>query len=161
MLYAIERNRLKLELALERYENSLRQEMLSLGRLSGDPQASITSQMLGKSSLREGNKQIFNSFVKTYSEITDNAVQHRIYKTENSIQEPLLMLAEQLGFLKSGPRDVVEIHSEALKQKLEGMNTAKAQLYMEECRFILLELMGDLVSYYRNYFISFRKNIDT
>ncbi|MEO5356963.1 MAG: response regulator [Nitrospirae bacterium YQR-1] len=160
LLYAIERNRLQLELAKMRHEASHRQEMISLDRLSGSPKASITSQMLGKSSLRDGNRQIFDDFVNKYCDITESALQQRIYKTEAGIAEPLLAMAEQLGFMKSGPRDVVEIHSEALKLKLNGMNMAKAQLCMEESRFILLELMGNLASYYRNYFILFRKNLD-
>ncbi|MBF0318225.1 MAG: response regulator [Nitrospirae bacterium] len=157
LLYAIERNKLQLELAKRRQEKNNTDEIQSLDRLSGAPRASITSQMLGKTSLRNENSEIFDNFTTIYSEILDVAVQQRIYKADNNVQELLHSLAEKLGFLKSGPRDIVEIHSEALKMKIQGMNMGKVQLYMEESRLTLLELMGNLVSYYRNYFIMYRK----
>ena len=61
-------------------------------------------------------------------------------------------MGEQLGRLKAGPRDVVEIHTIALKDK--GNNNVphpKTQAFMEEGRLLVLELMGHLVSYYRNH----------
>ncbi|KWT91954.1 response regulator [Candidatus Magnetominusculus xianensis] len=158
LLYAIERNRLRMDMLKVQYEHGHRQEFMSLERLTGSPKAAITSQMMGKSSLRQSSSETFVNFVNKYCEILDAAVDQRIYKTENKIQDDLLSLSEQLGFLKAGPRDVVEIHSESLKLKLNAVNMAKAQLYLEEGRFIILELMGDLVTYYQNYFIVFRKN---
>ncbi|MCG6551551.1 MAG: response regulator [Candidatus Magnetominusculus sp. LBB02] len=158
LLYAIERNRLRMDMLKIQYEHGHSLELKSLERLSGSSRSAITSQMLGKSSLRESSVETFNNFVTKYCEILDAAVEQRIYKTENQIQDDLLSLSEQLGFLKSGPRDVVEIHSESLKLKLNEVNMAKAQLYLEEGRFIVLELMGNLVTYYLNYFIVFRKN---
>ena len=63
-------------------------------------------------------------------------------------------MAEELGLLKAGPRDVVEIHSTALKEKRHKVTPQKAQAYAEEGRLMALQLMGHLVSYYRNYSLS-------
>ncbi|MBF0608672.1 MAG: hypothetical protein HQL61_14125 [Magnetococcales bacterium] len=160
MRYAIERHRLQTELAATRQQQNNQQEILSLSRLSGAPTASVTAQMLGKLSLREGAGQIFRQIVSRYGELLELAIEHRIYKTNHNISEGLLTIAEQLGYLKAGPRDVVEIHSEAIKNKIEGINLFKSNLYIEEGRMILLELMGDLVSYYRNHFVTYRKSSD-
>ncbi|MBF0336913.1 MAG: response regulator [Nitrospirae bacterium] len=160
MRYAIERHRLQTELAATRQQQNNQQEMLSLSRLSGAPTASVTAQMLGKLSLREGAGQIFQQTVSRYCELLEFAIEHRIYKTNHNVSEGLLAIAEQLGYLKAGPRDVVEIHSEAIKKKIEGINLFKSNLYIEEGRMILLELMGDLASYYRNHFVTYRKSSD-
>ena len=65
--------------------------------------------------------------------------------------ENLYNIAEELGYLRAGPRDVVELHSSALKRKTGVVSHVKAQAYVEEGRVTLLELMGHLVSYYRTY----------
>ena len=59
-------------------------------------------------------------------------------------------MADELGFLKAGPRDVVQIHRAVLKKKTREVVIAKAQAYAEEGRLLALELMGHLVSYYRD-----------
>jgi hypothetical protein len=59
-------------------------------------------------------------------------------------------IADRLGFLRAGPRDVVDIHITALKEKSSGATPQKNKAYAEEGRIKVLELMGLLVSYYRN-----------
>jgi len=53
--------------------------------------------------------------------------------------------------LQAGPRDVVEIHSVALRQRIAGINAVKAKAYAEESQLIALELMGYLTTFYRNH----------
>ncbi len=67
----------------------------------------------------------------------------------NAISGRLQSLAEKIGFLKAGPRDIVEIHSLALKRKMADVPPQRARAFMEEGRLIVLELMGYLVSVYR------------
>ena len=45
---------------------------------------------------------------------------------------------------------MIEIHSQALKTRSETANYAKYGAYLEEARLMVLELMGDLVTIYRN-----------
>jgi hypothetical protein len=46
---------------------------------------------------------------------------------------------------------VIDIYSTALKLKTDTTMNGKAQAYVAEGRLIILELMGYLVSFYRNY----------
>jgi hypothetical protein len=80
----------------------------------------------------------------------DQGLERRFYKVELDLSEDLRLLAEQLGRLGAGPRDVVELHVRALKDRTKGVPPPKAQLYTDEGRLMLLELMGYLASYYRN-----------
>ena len=59
-----------------------------------------------------------------------------------------LLLAYHLT--EAGPRDVVEIHVTALRAKTRGALPMKAKVYASEGQLRLIELMGYLVSYYRN-----------
>ena len=54
---------------------------------------------------------------------------------------------------------MVDIHSAALKKITNGINPLKAQAYVEEGRLAVLELMGHMVSYYRNYSMGARRSI--
>ena len=53
--------------------------------------------------------------------------------------------------MRAGPRDVVELHTTALKRRLSSAGVEQAEAYTEEGRLLVLELMGNLVSYYRVY----------
>lgn len=132
----------------------LERELRSLERLSGSSQTAVTAQAFGVASLRECTQDTFNELVQRYEDLMDLALEQRAYKVEHNISEELRSMGEQMGFLKAGPRDVVEIHSTVLKRKTAEAAHAKAQAYAEEGRLMVLELMGYLVSYYRNYSLS-------
>lgn len=59
---------------------------------------------------------------------------------------------DQLGLLHARPRDVVDLHSVTLRNKVHQVTTTRAQAYLEEGRLTVLELMGYLVSFYRRYY---------
>ena len=83
--------------------------------------------------------------------LLDLALEQQAYKVEHNIPESLNAIAEQMGFLRARPRDVVELHSITLKEKTMKVNPQKAQAYSEEGRLMVLRLMGYLVSFYRKY----------
>lgn len=130
----------------------LERELRSMERLSGPPQTAVTAQTFGLVPLREGMPEAFNELVKRCGDLMDLALEQRAYRVEHNISEGIRSIAEELGFMKAGPRDVVEIHSTALKGKSKGATPQKAQAYVEEGRLMVLELMGYLLSFYRNYF---------
>lgn len=138
---------------IERLERELR----SLERLSGPSSTSVTAQSFGLLPLREGLSDTFNELVQRYGDILELALEQRAYKVEHNVSERLRSITEQMGFLKAGPRDVVEIHSTALKGKSNGSPPQRVQAYIEEGRLIVLEIMGYLTSYYRNYAIGQKK----
>jgi len=124
-------------------------EMLALGQFTSPSQASISAQLFGAGSLRQTLPEIFNEMVERYGVLLDLALEERAYKVEHNVSGGFVFLVERLGFLKAGPRDVVDIHSATLKKKAKESNPAKAQAYVEEGRLTVLELMGHLLSYYR------------
>jgi PAS domain S-box-containing protein len=133
-----------------RAENARQKEMHALELLSGAPQAGVTAASFGLLPLRQSLPDTFKQMVARYQNLLELALERRIYKIEQDPSEDLREAAEQLGLLRAGPRDVVEIHMTALKQKVSGLNALKAQAYADEGRLIVLELMGYLASYYRN-----------
>ncbi len=155
--YAIERHRLQVELEKSRQLQRHKDEIQSFEGLHDSAKTTVTSKMFGKVPVKEEFSDIFTDLVGSYNDLLEKAVDKRIYKSNHTITEGLLSISEKLGFLKAGPRDVVELHSEVIKQKIGNINFAKAQLYIEEGRLTLLELMGNLVSFYRNYYFYFRK----
>jgi len=131
-------------------EKARQKEMHTLELLSGAPKAGITAESFGLVPLKQSLPETFYQMVERYQNLLELALERRIYKIDQDPSEDLREAAEQLGLLRAGPRDIVEIHMTALKQKVSGLNALKAQAYADEGRLIVLELMGYLASYYRN-----------
>jgi DNA-binding response OmpR family regulator len=150
--YAIERHHLQLELEQSRRQEQQEREFRSLEHLSQASQTAVSSQMFGILPLNKSAPEKFNDLVHNYCNLLDQALEQRAYKVDHRLSESLKSIAEQLGFLRAGPRDVVEIHRTGLQIKTDLSHTLqKAQAYVEEGRLMVLELMGYLVSYYRNF----------
>ena len=144
----IEGEKIKAQAMAERVER-LEKELRSLERLSGSPESAVTGKTFGLMPLREGQPDTFKDLVRQYADLLDLAIEEQAYKIEHNISYAIRSLADQLGFLRAGPRDVVEIHTSALKIKSNGAAFKKARAYTEEGRLMVLELMGYLATYYR------------
>jgi DNA-binding response OmpR family regulator len=131
-------------------------EIESLEQFPRMPHATVAAQSLGLTPLREGLPDLFDELVQHYGELLDQALEQRVYKVNYQLAESLRALGDQLGFIKAGPRDVVQIHHAALLKKAANVTVSKSRAYIEEGRLLVLELMGNLVSYYRNYTLSVR-----
>lgn len=129
----------------------LKRELQSLRQLSHPVQNAITAGLFGTAPLHDSASQKFETFIQTYDTIIEKAIERRSFKVEHNVSQELRLMAEQLGFLRAGPRDVVEIHSTVLREKTKDAHPMRAQVYVEEGRLIVLELMGYLVSYYRSF----------
>ena len=127
----------------------LKRELDSLARLHGLPKAPLTTRMFGMLSLREGAPHVFEKLVECYKDLVDLALEQQAFKVEHKVSEKLCSMAEEMGFMKAGPRDVVEIHTAALGRKTSKATPQKAQAVTEEGRLLVLELMGHLTSYYQ------------
>jgi CheY-like chemotaxis protein len=125
-------------------------ELQALQRLSGPPRSPITSQTYGVQSLRVAAPEEFDRLAAEYGETVDLALEQRGYRVEHDLSGRLRELAARLGFLGAGPRDVVELHSVALRARVAEAPAARVQALVEEARVLVLELMGHLVSYYRS-----------
>jgi DNA-binding response OmpR family regulator len=137
-------------------ETETAREIESLEQFPRLPHAAVAAQSLGLTSLRESLPDLFDELVQHYGDLLDQALEQRVYKVNYQLAESLRALGDQLGFIKAGPRDVVQIHHAALLIKAANVTVSKARAYIEEGRMLILELMGNLVSYYRNYTLSVR-----
>jgi CheY-like chemotaxis protein len=162
----IDRNLLiyAIRLAIGRQEYMIQQEKIrqqqqqelefeGLEHLANVSKTGITARMFGAEPIQESVPDIFAEMVLLYGNLMDLALEQRAYRVEHNISEQLRQMAEKLGFLKASPRDVVEIHTFALREKNTNVTLAKAKAYVEEGRLMVLELMGYLTSYYRKYYI--------
>jgi response regulator RpfG family c-di-GMP phosphodiesterase len=134
-------------------------ELTSLGDLSSPSPTPVSRQLFGAAPLRDTAPQVFEELVERYGVLLDLALEQRAYKVEHNVSEGFHVLVTHLGFLKAGPRDVVDIHSAALKKRAGESNPLKARAYVEEGRLAVLELMGHMVSYYRNHSMGARGNV--
>jgi len=107
--------------------------------------------MYGVVTLLDGFPDAFSELVGSYEELMDLALEQQAYKVNHDISGRLAAIGESLGFYKAGPRDVVNIHTTALKEKtLKAATVEKKKAYTGEGWIMVLELMGHLASFYRN-----------
>ncbi len=125
----------------------------------GVPRAGITSRLYGTISLREAQPNMFEELVQEYHKTLDLALEQRAYKVEHNISSRLREMGERLGYLNARPRDVVDIHTVALRSAVGKVNWTRSEAYAEEGRLLVLELMGYLVSFYRSYSLDFRGDL--
>ena len=137
-------------LAIER-RASIGREGALLVRFAATPPTSVTAQMFGGTSLRNAEPEAFAELANAYAEIMELAIEERTYKKAQEVPSRLRDLAERLGTLRASPRDIVEMHTAALGEKFHGGRAGRVQAYVEEGKLLLLELMGDVVSFYRSY----------
>ena len=143
-------------------DDSRNRERVLLELLSNQPGTSVTAGTFGFRPLRDAVPREFEQLVHRYCELLNMALDRRIYK-ENKIdagssENSMRLMAQDLGFLNAGPRDVIDLHLAALEKACDLTTTQKSNALAEEGRLITLELMGHLVSYYRNLVPTFRRN---
>jgi len=167
--YAIERKRAEAELLREQAARAAaeaaldharqaekqrrehqRRELRSLERLSAPGATAITAQVFGVEPLSRALPETFRELTARYAQLLDLALEQRTHRVDHRLSDALRALADELGFLHAGPRDVIELHTAALKSRLAEAQAPKAQAYIDEGRMTVLELMGHLVAYYRS-----------
>ncbi len=127
------------------------QEVAAFERMAAPLSASsVTAQMFGASALHERAPVEHADIVERYRGLLDTALHRKAYRGHGEgIADDLRTLAERLGDLGAGPREITEIHTQALKHSVRGAPAAKAAVLLSEGRLLALELMGNLASYYR------------
>ena len=114
------------------------------------PSTRLTEITYEVSAFTDESSEIFLNMVNAYRRLVDLSIEQRIYKIENENTLKQRMFANELGFLKAGPKDLIKIHTTFYKTLSGKLNAKKAAIYHEEARIILLAVMGYLVSFYRN-----------
>ncbi len=128
----------------------LERELQELGRRMS---AAPTSDDPGarSRSLRENHPEEFSGLAARCERLLDMAIQQQNYRIEHDISTELRKVGDRLGSLGAGPRDVVELYGDVLKSRSVGVAAARARAYLDEGRLLVLEMMGHLVSYYRDH----------
>jgi PAS domain S-box-containing protein len=139
------------ELESSRQKIRRQEEMAKLDEFSGSAHTSVTAGVYGQSPLKESAPEVYEELLARLESTFDNILESRSYKVEYDRTRELRAIGEDLGSLKSTARDLVQVYTEALKKRSRDAPAAKAQLYMEEGRLVVLELMGYLAMYYRKY----------
>lgn len=105
--------------------------------------------------LRSAFPDRFAELARDYGEILDRAVELILLRRPPAlIEQRLRRLAGAAADLRAGPRDIVELHTAAMKQREAEHGPERMKLYLAEGRVRLLELMGHLVSFYRDRWLS-------
>lgn len=146
---AIQTHALQQELREARWRENQEKRLRLLERLSGSPQAAVTAHNLGVEAVKDALPGKFRDLSQRYGDLLEMALTHG--RTARDISEGLRAISEELGALKAAPRDLLDVHSETLRIKSCGSSLEKAKEYADEGRLMLIEAMGYLVSYYRNY----------
>jgi DNA-binding NarL/FixJ family response regulator len=155
--YAIERKRAAIELLREQAARAeaeaalrnarlaekqrrqrQRQELDSLQRLAAPGAAAVTAGSFGVEPLSRALPETFADLVQRYAALLDLALEQRAYRVDHRLSDALRGLADEFGFLNAGPRDVVEIHTAALRRRIAGAAPQKAQAYIDEARVMVL-----------------------
>ncbi|MEB3174998.1 MAG: response regulator [Cyanobacteriota bacterium] len=152
VLAARERQQYRNDLVQRQRLAQQRQEFAQLESLA-QSSTSITARMFGVETIQESLPELFQELSQSYGQLLDLALEQRMFRVEHQLSDRLRALADKMGFLKASPRDVIELHTQTLKQKSRDVPLAKAQGYVNEGRLLVLELMGYLTSFYRKYYI--------
>jgi len=153
--YAIERNRLLGELEKAREIEQRLKEIGFLEKFSKIAQTPVAERIFSMKPLIKTAPVKFGKIISRYGDLMDLALELLTHKVEYNVSEKLSVMAEELGFLNAGPRDVVQVHSTVLRRKTSSVSSEKVQAYLEEGRVMLLELMGYLILFYRKYYLRF------
>ncbi len=133
----------------------IREELERREAMANSTSLSVVSSMYSVVPLSRSARDVFDELVSRYGRILVLALENLAVKAENPVSDQLRELAEDMGYLQAGARDVAELHSRTLARNTKNVPPMKAKAMIEEGRFLVLELMGDLVSFYRrNYFRS-------
>jgi response regulator RpfG family c-di-GMP phosphodiesterase len=153
VLYAIERHRRQRGLSQQLADQvqARQREKEHLKEICMASPTPVSSHSFGAVPLCESAADVFGEIVAKYADALEQALVARAYQKEKSISRTLQEFAVNLGYLRASPRDVIDIHTAALKHKVQGATSAKTQAYTEEARLMLLEMMGHLAGYYRTY----------
>lgn len=100
--------------------------------------------------LRAAFPERFAELAREYGEILDRAVEQVLQRRPVPFEHRLQKLASAAAELRAGPRDIVELHATAMKQREAEQGAQRMKLYLAEGRVRLLELMGHLVTVYRD-----------
>lgn len=119
--------------------------------MSGRNDTSATARAYGHLPLVEGAPSLFATLTEEYNRAMEEAMREVSYRVETERSRIVSELGQSLGRFGATPKDVVELHVAALREASNGKNSSQVRGLKDEARLILVEVMGNLASYYRRY----------
>lgn len=128
------------------------QEYAALSRYEDEREAtSIAARMFGGLPLSRSDGAGFDDLARRYADAIVHSLRREAFIGAAAPDPTLRELAGVLGRLRAGPRDVVALHTRALRARLDRVaDGIAAHAFMDEARYVLVQLMGHLLSYYRS-----------
>ncbi|MGF1484092.1 MAG: response regulator [Opitutales bacterium] len=133
----------------------IQQEQLSTKELSAfqemrpSSDLSVTRSSLGIETLRERSPEIFRELIKSYATLLNKALEMQRLKVDFDLAAAVSDLAHRLGHLQAGARDLIDLHTEVLRDELIDANPRRSQAVTTEGRFLMIRALGALVNFYR------------
>lgn len=138
------------QLQQEEHLEQLEESLARYRKLSSDGAATrVTRELSGGAPIRRRAPRQFDEIRREYLALFDRYLEQLVATEAPKPSAPMRTLARRIGDLGGGPRDLLDVHLEALKQAVQGANDARARAYAVEGRLLALEMMGLLVDYYR------------
>lgn len=147
--YARERRSLHCQLEDLREHERQEREQAAFDRLLAPPRTAVTAQFYGATDLSESAPQLYAELVQRYGRLLENHFNEVSREGDRAISRELQTMSESLGLMYAGPRDVIRLHQEALRQYTAAVNDSVARAMGNEGRLMLVELMGCLMAWYR------------
>lgn len=123
-------------------------ELMQMTELSQEPSA-VSASMFGASPLNQTAPDVFDRLTRTYGDAVELAVEHLVHADDVDTSLILRRLSDELGMLRASPRDVIELHTRSLRTKIAEAHPKRARALIREGRLLVLELMGNLATFYR------------
>lgn len=156
--FAVERGVYLNELDRNLRESARDRDVNGLQAIFATNTLTVTERSLGQATLRERHPALFRKLVHDYGQILDGLVvpsaRQPSWRDAIATSTSINHIADQLGMLGAGPRDVVELHKCALAPRVDGRDgraARRALAYLEEGKLLVLQLMGQLVLFYRSF----------
>jgi PAS domain S-box-containing protein len=137
------------------FEDTKKQQVMELEAalahqraLAGWYEGNITAQTAGVGALRERVPNVFSALQKEYESLLDAYLEATGFEMPPP-RRKIIDFSDRIGELGCGPRDVVDIHLNAVTEKSKNTNPKRTRAYTLEGRLLALEVMGNLVDYYR------------
>lgn len=94
--------------------------------------------------------ELYEHFSRRFMDLLELSLERQFYRVNHDTAEALEALAKELCQYQAGPRDAVELFSNALNAKRILASDEKYKAYAQEGRLLLMELLGYMVRWYRS-----------
>jgi hypothetical protein len=93
--------------------------------------------------------ELFETFVGTYCEILQVAVEEAVSGTDRHVFSKVRTLAKLAGEKNAEPQDLIAVHLSALAILVNTKPQAMVRACIRHSRLLLVKLVGELALYYR------------